>query len=162
MLNMGAVLLLLTGVADGVKTFCDATQPNITTQCSGSLGGTVEVQLPTRTSQGAGKQVAYTKCYLTIQALVPIIAGSLSVTALLLIVALGVYCAKKHKTSKDTTEAEDVTYADVSVLQRRGQRRDQGEGEVEYGAVRVAPGPGRTLETNVDECLYAQPRRKRP
>ncbi|XP_056456121.1 uncharacterized protein LOC130390286 [Gadus chalcogrammus] len=47
MLNMGAVLLLLIGVAEGVKTFCDATQPHITTQCFGSLGGTVEVLLPT-------------------------------------------------------------------------------------------------------------------
>ncbi|CAL8272482.1 unnamed protein product [Boreogadus saida] len=94
-----------------------------------------------------------------IMALVPIIAGSLSAMALLLIVALGVYCAIKHKTSK---EAEDVTYADVSVLQRRGQRRDQGEGEGEYAAVRGAPGPRRTLETNVDECVYAQPRRTRP
>ncbi|XP_030223736.1 uncharacterized protein LOC115552101 [Gadus morhua] len=294
MLNMGAVLLLLIGVADGVKTFCDATEPHITTQCFGSLGGTVEVVLPTRTSQddyyrlkknnvmifhnrsetadsrysfivstgiftikgvnmkdtgeysmevhdADGKQVAYTKCYLTIEAPVsspllsreclsrgqqrvscsaggdglhyswsldglplndtrllsgpgsasdvtlepgrsglltcsvrnnvshaaanitlsacdvaghvPIIAGSLSATALLLIVALGVYCAKKHKTSKDTTEAEDATYAEVSV---------QGEGEVEYAAVRVAPGPRRTLETNVDECVYTQPRRTRP
>ncbi|CAL8267445.1 unnamed protein product [Boreogadus saida] len=52
MLNMGAVLLLLIGVADGVTTFCDATQPHITTtQCFGSLGGTVEVQLPAQISQ---------------------------------------------------------------------------------------------------------------
>ncbi|XP_056456120.1 uncharacterized protein LOC130390285 [Gadus chalcogrammus] len=50
MLIMGAVLLLLIGVADGVETFCDATQPHITTQCFGSLGGTVEVLLP-KTSQ---------------------------------------------------------------------------------------------------------------
>ena len=55
--------------------------------------------------------------------------------------------------STDTTEAEDATYAEVSV---------QGEGEVEYAAVRVAPGPRRTLETNVDECVYTQPRRTRP
>ena len=34
--------------------------------------------------------------------LVSIVAGSLSAMALLLIVALGVYCAKKHKTSKGT------------------------------------------------------------
>ncbi|XP_030223732.1 complement factor H-like isoform X2 [Gadus morhua] len=34
----------------GVKTFCNATQPNITTQCFGSLGGIVEVLLP-KTSQ---------------------------------------------------------------------------------------------------------------
>ncbi|XP_059919704.1 uncharacterized protein si:zfos-741a10.3 [Gadus macrocephalus] len=215
MLNMGAVLLLLIGVADGVETFCNATQPHIITQCFGSLGGTVEVLLSTKTKQdyiyklkknnvtvnrsettdsrysfivstgiftikdvnmkdtgeysmevhdADGKQVAYTECYLTIQvtALVPIIAGSLSAMALLLIVALGVYCAKKHKTSRDTTEAEDVTYADVSVLQRRGQRREEGEGEVEYGAVREAPGPRRTLETNVDECVYAQPQSTRP
>ncbi|CAL8300797.1 unnamed protein product [Arctogadus glacialis] len=51
MLNMGAVLLLLIGVTDGVTTFCDATQPRIPTQCSGSLGGTAEVLLTTRTSQ---------------------------------------------------------------------------------------------------------------
>ncbi|XP_056456061.1 uncharacterized protein LOC130390245 isoform X2 [Gadus chalcogrammus] len=51
MLNMGAVLLLLIGFTDGVTTVCDATQPDITTQCFGSLGGTVEVQLPTKTSQ---------------------------------------------------------------------------------------------------------------
>ncbi|XP_030223615.1 uncharacterized protein LOC115552047 [Gadus morhua] len=308
MLNIGAVLLLLIGVTDGVKTFCNATQPHITTQCFGSLGGTVEVLLvlPTQSSQNdtfrlknnnvtilsernqtnirysfnvstgiftikdidrtdndeysmevhnaSGNQVAFTKCYLTIEApasspllsrqclsrgqqrvscsaggdglhyswspdglplndtrvhsgpgnasdvtlevgwaglvtcsvsnnvshaaanitlsvcdgfiyvnctsngthisqwvhgdnntlcpeaavtvgptddvntteLVPIIAGSLSAIALLLIVVLGVYCAKKHKTSKDTTEAEDVTYADISVLQRQGQRREQG------------------------------------
>ncbi|XP_059919331.1 uncharacterized protein LOC132466252 isoform X2 [Gadus macrocephalus] len=299
MLIMGAVLLLLIGVTDGVKTFCNATQPRITTPCFGSLGGTVVVLMTTRTSQNdtfrlkknnatilsernircsfnvstgiftikdidrtdngtysmevhntTGMQVAFTKCYLTIEApvsslklsreclsrgqqrvscsaggdglhyswsldglplndtrllsgpdsasnvtlevgrsgllscsvrnnvshaaanitlsvcdeLVPIIAGSLSAIALLLIVVLGVYCAKKHKTSKDTTDTEDVTYADVSVLQRQGQRREQGagEGEVEYGEVKVAPGPRRTLETNVDECVYAQPRRTRP
>ena len=97
----------------GVKTVCDATQPRVTTQCFGSLGGTVEVQLPTQSSQddtrlwknrvpiflnirysfnvrtgiftikdidrtdngeslmavlnAAGKQVAFTKYYLTIQ-----------------------------------------------------------------------------------------------
>ncbi|CAL8263973.1 unnamed protein product [Lota lota] len=51
MLNMGAVLVLLIGVTDGVKTFCNATQPHITTQCFGSLGGTVEVQLPALSSQ---------------------------------------------------------------------------------------------------------------
>jgi hypothetical protein len=47
-------------------------------------------------------------------------------------------------------------------FQFQGQRREQGESEVEYGAVKVAPGPRRTLETNVDECVYAQPRRTRP
>ncbi|XP_059905109.1 uncharacterized protein LOC132455285 [Gadus macrocephalus] len=88
MLNMGAVLLLLIGVTDGVKTFCDATQPNIATQCFGCLGGTLEVQLP-KTSQddtyrlmkksdnstysmdvhdAVGQEVERTTCYLTIQA----------------------------------------------------------------------------------------------
>ena len=42
--------LILVCKPPGVKTFCDATQPHITTQCFGSLGGTVEVQLPTKTS----------------------------------------------------------------------------------------------------------------
>ena len=64
--------------------------------------------------------------------------------------------------SPDTTEAEDVTYADVSVLRHQGQRREPGEGAVEYGEVKVAPGLRRTLDTNVDECVYAQPWRSRP
>ncbi|CAL8272467.1 unnamed protein product [Boreogadus saida] len=175
MLNMGAVLLLLTGVADGGKTFCNATQPHITTQCFGSLGGTVEVQLPTRTSQddfyklkknnvtivnsrsetadrrysfivstgiftikgvnmkdtgeysmevhdAAGKQVAYTKCYLIIQeSRIPFIARSLTVV-LLLLAALGVYWAlKKKKTSRPRDMAlssmavdDGVVYGNVS------------------------------------------------
>ncbi|CAL8322221.1 unnamed protein product [Gadus morhua 'NCC'] len=45
MLNMGALLLLLIGVTDGVKTFCDATQEEYTARCFGSLGGTLEVKL---------------------------------------------------------------------------------------------------------------------
>ncbi|KAG7275737.1 hypothetical protein CRUP_009840, partial [Coryphaenoides rupestris] len=48
MLNMAAVLVLLVGVTDGVNIlFCDTTQPDITTKCLGSLGGTLEVQLMT-------------------------------------------------------------------------------------------------------------------
>ena len=42
--------LILLCKPPGVKTFCNATQPHITTQCFGSLGGTVKVQLP-KTSQ---------------------------------------------------------------------------------------------------------------
>ena len=49
---------------------------------------------------------------------------------------------------------DDVLYSNVSGA--------TGRAGGEYGAVRVAPGPRRTLETNVDECVYAQPRRKRP
>ncbi|CAL8333176.1 unnamed protein product [Gadus morhua 'NCC'] len=175
MLNMGAVLLLLIGVTEGVKTFCDATEPHITTQCFGSLGGTVEVVLPTRTSQddyyrlkknnvmifhnrsetadsrysfivstgiftikgvnmkdtgeysmevhdADGKQVAYTKCYLTIEeSRIPFIARSLTVV-LLLLAALGVYWAlKKKKTSRPRDIAlssmavdDDVLYVNVS------------------------------------------------
>ncbi|CAL8236158.1 unnamed protein product [Arctogadus glacialis] len=149
---------------DGVETFCDATQPHITTQCSGSLGGTVEVQLPTKTSQNdtyklkkdnyqilscrsqttnirysfnvstgifaikdidwsdygeysmevhdaAGKQVAYTKCYLTIQDRIPFIARSVTVL-LLLLAALGVYWALKKK---QTSRPRDIALSSMAV-----------------------------------------------
>ncbi|CAL8263970.1 unnamed protein product [Lota lota] len=212
MLNMGAVLVLLIGVTDGVKTFCNATQPYITTQCFGSLGGTVEVHLPAQSSQNdtyalkknnvliakpsaiitdtrysfnvstgiftikdvkrsdngtysmvihnvGGIEIANVTWFLSIQGLVPIIAGSLSAMALLLIVALGIYCAKKKsKSSKDTTEAEEVTYADISVLQQQGQQREQRESEVEYGQVKVAPGLRQTLETKLDDCVLSAPK----
>ncbi|KAK0139804.1 T-cell surface antigen CD2 [Merluccius polli] len=83
-----------------------------------------------------------------------IIGGSLSAVVLLLIVALGVYCAQqKKKTSKDRADAEDVTYADISVLQRQGKPREQTESEVEYGEVKVAPRDRQTVETNMDDCV---------
>ncbi|XP_030221160.1 uncharacterized protein LOC115550361 isoform X2 [Gadus morhua] len=44
MLNIGAVLLLLIGMTDGLKTFCNATKSS-RTPCFGSPGGTLEVQL---------------------------------------------------------------------------------------------------------------------
>ena len=52
---------------------------------------------------------------------------------------------------------DDVLYGNVS-----GATGRAGGKEGEYGAVRLAPGSRRTLETNVDECVYAQPRRTRP
>ncbi|KAK0151444.1 T-cell surface antigen CD2 [Merluccius polli] len=91
-----------------------------------------------------------------------IVGGSLSAVALLLIVAMGVYCAQqKKKTSKDPADAEDVTYANISVLQRQGRQRERRESEVEDWRVKVAPGGRQTVETNMDDCLYAQPRRMR-
>ncbi|CAL8333128.1 unnamed protein product [Gadus morhua 'NCC'] len=72
MLIMGAVLLLLIGVADGVKTFCNATQPHITTQCFGSLGGTVEVQLPTHSPHEHSYTLKKNK--------VPIVEGEIKIT----------------------------------------------------------------------------------
>ncbi|KAK0150651.1 hypothetical protein N1851_008244 [Merluccius polli] len=69
-----------------------------------------------------------------------IIGGSLSAVVLLLIVALGVYCAQqKKKTSKDRADAEDATYVNISVLQRQGKPREQTKSEVEYGLSKVAP-----------------------
>ena len=49
--DISPVLFFVLCKPPGVKTFCDATEPHNTTQCFGSLGGTVEVLLPTRTSQ---------------------------------------------------------------------------------------------------------------
>ncbi|CAL8333134.1 unnamed protein product [Gadus morhua 'NCC'] len=128
----------------GVKTFCNATQPHITTQCFGSLGGTVEVLLPTRTSQddtyrlmkinvkivnnrsvttdGRYSFIASTGIF-TIEdvnmkdtGLIPFIARPLTVV-LLLLAALGVYWAlKKKKTSRPRDIALSSMAVDDDVL----------------------------------------------
>jgi hypothetical protein len=55
-----------------VKTFCDATQPHIRTQCFGSLGGTVEVLLPTHSPHEHSYTLKKNK--------VPIVEGEIKIT----------------------------------------------------------------------------------
>ncbi|CAL8283546.1 unnamed protein product [Gadus morhua 'NCC'] len=141
MLNMGAVLLLLIGVTDGVKIFCDATHPYITSQCFGSLGGTVEVQLPTKTSQddscrlkknsasdvtlepgrsgllncSVRNNVSHAAANITLSVCggdhIPIVARSLTV-GLLFLVAVGVYWALKMK---KTSRHRDIALSSMAV-----------------------------------------------
>ena len=64
--------LILVCKPPGVKTFCDATQPHIPTQCFGSLGGTVEVQLPTHSPHEHSYTLKKNK--------VPIVEGKIKIT----------------------------------------------------------------------------------
>ena len=43
----------------------------------------------------------------------------------------------------------------------QGRQRKRRESEVEDDRSRLAPGGRQTVETNMDDCLYAQPRRMR-
>ncbi|CAL8263972.1 unnamed protein product [Lota lota] len=101
MLNMGAVLVLLIGVTDGVKTFCNATQPHITTQCFGSLGGTVEVQLPAQSSQDDTYELRKNNVLIAKTALI------ITDTRYSFIVSTGIF------TIKDVKRSDNGTYSMV-------------------------------------------------
>lgn len=94
-----------------------------------------------------------------------IIAGLLSALVILLVAGVVVVCAHKKKENNKPKEEEDeqeLTYADVRVMQRPGRQMQQKEEvEVEYGQVKISKQPRQTVEPTVDECVYAKVRRGR-
>ncbi|XP_038547907.1 T-cell surface antigen CD2 isoform X1 [Micropterus salmoides] len=94
-----------------------------------------------------------------------IIAGVLSALVILLVAGVVVVCAHKKKENNKPKEEEDeqeLTYADVRVMQRPGRQMQQKEEvEVEYGQVKISKQPRQTVEPAVDECVYAKVRRGR-
>ncbi|XP_074503674.1 hemicentin-1-like isoform X6 [Sebastes fasciatus] len=96
----------------------------------------------------------------------PIMAGVLS--ALVLLVAVGVAViirSQKKKQGGKAPEEDDqeLTYADVNILQRPGRQVQQrAETEVEYGQIRFSERPRRqTVEPPADDCVYAMVRKDR-
>ncbi|KAF7668457.1 hypothetical protein LDENG_00011900 [Lucifuga dentata] len=88
-----------------------------------------------------------------------VIAGSLSALVVLVVVAV-IYCAQKkkqNKKDKGNEDDQDVTYADVRIMQcQRKQRHENLEMEVEYGQVKVSGAPRQAVEPSVDDCVYAK------
>ncbi|KAJ3588359.1 hypothetical protein NHX12_011952 [Muraenolepis orangiensis] len=187
MLYRAAVLVFLVRVTDGVKVFCNATRPHgdvNVPQCFGPLGGAVEClasgeQRVSCSAKGDALRYGWSldgnrtaDTYL--------LSGSGATSHMTLMLGLSgvIKCSVSNDVSFATTsktvsvcvdtteaEAEDVTYADVSVLQAQGRQRVQRPTEVEYGHVKAATAPGfrqQTVEINVDYCLYSQPRKTRP
>lgn len=58
---------------------------------------------------------------------------------------------------------QELTYADVNILQRPGRQVQQrAETEVEYGQIRFSERPRRqTVEPPADDCVYAMVRKDR-
>ncbi|XP_071373462.1 uncharacterized protein [Centroberyx affinis] len=97
-----------------------------------------------------------------IQHILPI-AASLSVMVLLLVVVVGVCCVLTKKKKKEGTrkeqeseDAQDVTYADVRIMQRQAKpRQEKAQMEVEYGQVKVSGGRRQPTKPTEDDCVYA-------
>ncbi|XP_069027315.1 cell surface A33 antigen-like [Embiotoca jacksoni] len=94
----------------------------------------------------------------------PITAGVLSALVIFLVVGVAVTCALKKKKNNKPKEGEDdqeVTYADVRIVQRQQRQVEQREKvEVEYGQVKFSGRPRQTQPAGED-CLYANVRKGR-
>ncbi|XP_060903901.1 uncharacterized protein LOC132981829 isoform X2 [Labrus mixtus] len=97
----------------------------------------------------------------------PIIAGVLSALLILLAVGVAVVYAQKKKQNKPKEEddEQDLTYADVRIVQRQAREgkpmQQRAEMEVEYGQVKFSERPRQTVEPSRDDCVYAKVRKGR-
>ncbi|KAM4555487.1 T-cell surface antigen CD2-like isoform 3-T4 [Odontesthes bonariensis] len=92
----------------------------------------------------------------------PIIAGVLSALVILLVVGIVTICAQKKKQNNKAEEEDDqdIIYADVRMVQRRGRPVEQrAEAEVEYGQVKFSERP-RQAESAAED-VYAKVRKGR-
>ncbi|XP_042275547.1 uncharacterized protein LOC121902348 isoform X5 [Thunnus maccoyii] len=107
-----------------------------------------------------------------------VLAGVLSALVILLMVGVAVVCSQRKKQNNKPKEEDDqeLTYADVNIVQRPGRQMHQkAEMEVEYGQVKFSGRPQQTTEMEVeysqvkfsgrprktvqpkeDECVYAK------
>ncbi|XP_022607274.1 uncharacterized protein LOC111226420 isoform X1 [Seriola dumerili] len=93
----------------------------------------------------------------------PALVGALAALVILLVVGVAVIYAQKKKKSnepQEETDEQELTYADVRILQRqRGQVKQREEVEVEYGQVKFSARSRQTVEPTGDNCVYAMVRR---
>ncbi|XP_044220502.1 uncharacterized protein LOC122990978 [Thunnus albacares] len=121
--------------------------------------------------------------YIYIKKNLPVLAGVLSALVILLMVGMAVICRQRKKQNNKPKEEDDqeLTYADVNIVQRPGRQMHQkAEMEVEYGQVKFSGRPQQTTEMEVeygqvkfsgrprkavqpkeDECVYAKVRNSR-
>ncbi|XP_042275544.1 uncharacterized protein LOC121902348 isoform X2 [Thunnus maccoyii] len=121
--------------------------------------------------------------YIYIKKNLPVLAGVLSALVILLMVGVAVVCSQRKKQNNKPKEEDDqeLTYADVKIVQRPGRQMHQKaemeveygqvkfsgrpqqttEMEVEYGQVKFSGRPRKTVQPKEDECVYAKVRNSR-
>ncbi|XP_036934154.1 uncharacterized protein LOC119008152 isoform X4 [Acanthopagrus latus] len=94
-----------------------------------------------------------------------VMAGVLAVLVILLVVGVAVVCAHKTRQNnkpKEEDDEQELTYADVRVVQRQVRREQQkAEAGVEYGEVRFSGQPRQSAPPAGDDCVYSMVRRDR-
>ncbi|XP_049898211.1 pregnancy-specific glycoprotein 22 isoform X3 [Epinephelus moara] len=94
----------------------------------------------------------------------PVMAGVLSALVLLLLIGVAVICSQRKKKNSKPKEEDDqeLTYADVRIVQRQGmQMQQRQETQVEYGEVKFSERPRQPVEPAGDDCMYAKVRKAR-
>ncbi|XP_049442676.1 uncharacterized protein LOC125894961 isoform X3 [Epinephelus fuscoguttatus] len=94
----------------------------------------------------------------------PVMAGVLSALVLLLLIGVAVICSQRKKKNSKPKEEDDqeLTYADVRIVQRQGmQMQQRQETQVEYGEVKFSERPRQPVEPAGDDCVYAKVRKAR-
>ncbi|XP_051277007.1 LOW QUALITY PROTEIN: hemicentin-1-like [Dicentrarchus labrax] len=95
----------------------------------------------------------------------PILAGVLSALIILLVVGVAVvsvHMKKQNNKPKEQEDDQELTYADVRIMQRQGRQTQQrAEVEVEYGQVKFSERPRQAVEPTADDCVYSQVRKGR-
>ncbi|TKS72408.1 HEPACAM family member 2 [Collichthys lucidus] len=96
---------------------------------------------------------------------IPVIAGVLSALVILLVVGVAFVCVhqKKQKNKpKEEDDEQELTYADVRIVQRQGRQIQRvAEVDVEYGQVKFSGRPRQTVKQTEDTCVYAMVRKGR-
>ncbi|KAK2904102.1 hypothetical protein Q8A73_010759 [Channa argus] len=104
---------------------------------------------PTTSTHTVGKETDIMSSKPTIGNM-PVLAGVLTALVLLLVIGLAVICTqtkKKNNKPKDEDNEQEVTYADVRIMQQQGRQLQQtAEVEVEYGQVRFSGRPQQTVK----------------
>ncbi|XP_073342414.1 uncharacterized protein [Pagrus major] len=94
-----------------------------------------------------------------------VMAGVLVVLVILLVVGVAIVCAHKKRQNnkpKEEDDEQELTYADVRIVQRQGRRVQQrAEAGVEYGEVKFSERPRQVAQPAGDDCVYAMVRKDR-
>ncbi|XP_042275126.1 uncharacterized protein LOC121902027 isoform X1 [Thunnus maccoyii] len=164
------------------NTLCiDPTTPTMITDTTGKETGIiVSIKPSNQTVTNSSNDDPW---YSHIKKNLPVLAGVLSALVILLMVGVAVVCSHRKKQNNKPKEEDDqeLTYADVNIVQRPGRQMHQKaemeveygqvkfsgrpqqttEMEVEYGQVKFSGRPRKTVQPKEDECVYAKVRNSR-
>ncbi|KAG8004376.1 hypothetical protein GBF38_009358, partial [Nibea albiflora] len=147
-------------VLEANNTLCDPTTVSPTTEGKGTVT-TVSIK-PSTNITSSNQTASHTDGPWYLKHL-PVIAGVLFALVILLVVGVAVVFVhqKKQKNKpKEEDDEQELTYADVRIVQRQGRKIQQtAEVDVEYGQVKFSGRPRQTVKQTEEACVYAMVRK---
>ncbi|KAG8004065.1 hypothetical protein GBF38_008147, partial [Nibea albiflora] len=147
-------------VLEANNTLCYPTTASPTTEGKGTVT-TVSIK-PSTNLTSSNQTASHTDGPWYLKHL-PVIAGVLFALVILLVVGVAVVFVhqKKQKNKpKEEDDEQELTYADVRIVQRQGRKIQQtAEVDVEYGQVKFSGRPRQTVKQTEEACVYAMVRK---